>query len=103
MLQWRHLARFVLILVDITLEFVRRLEVENLVEAVPAWMDLQRVRQEDEDRDGKLPDGDEERRRWVHRDDVRADLARYVQNGKVVYTCAGNLRESRMSDNRRPR
>jgi len=53
---------------------VRRTKVENLVEAVPAWVDLQRVRKKDEDRDGELSNGNEERGRWVHGDDVRADL-----------------------------
>jgi hypothetical protein len=52
----------------------RRIEMEDFVEAVSAWLNLQRVRQNDEDRDGKLSDGDEERGRRVHCDDVRAHL-----------------------------
>jgi hypothetical protein len=54
--------------------FSRRIEVEDLVEAVSAWLNLQRIRENDEDRDGKLSDGDEERGRRVHCDDVRAHL-----------------------------
>jgi len=54
--------------------FSRRIKMEDLVEAVSAWLNLQRVREDDEDRDGKLSDGDEERGRGVHRDDVRAHL-----------------------------
>ena len=54
--------------------FIRRIEMEDLVEAVSAWLYLQRVREYDEDRDGKLSDGDEERGRRVHCDDVRAHL-----------------------------
>ena len=64
-----------LIVNDILLRLVDgRTEMENLVEAVPTRLDLQRVRKEDEDRDGKLSDGNKERGRWVHCDDVCADL-----------------------------
>ena len=52
--------------------FSRRIEMEDLVEAVSAWLNLQRVREHDEDRDGQLSNGDEERGRRVHCDDVRA-------------------------------
>ena len=62
--------------------FSRRIEIEDLVEAVSAWLNLQRVRQNDEDRDGKLSDGDEERGRRVHRNDVRAYLD-VILNEKV--------------------
>jgi hypothetical protein len=41
--------------------FSHRIEMEDLVEAVSTWLNLQRVREKDEDRDGKLSDGDEER------------------------------------------
>jgi hypothetical protein len=54
--------------------FGRRIEMENLVEAAPAWVNLQRVREHDEDRDGELSDGDKERGRRVHCDDIRAHL-----------------------------
>ncbi len=75
MLKRRHLACPVLIRSGFILElFSRRIEVENLVKTVPAWVDLQRVREEDENRNGELSDGDEERSRRVHRDDVRAHL-----------------------------
>lgn len=47
---------------------------ENLVETVPAWVNLQRVREHDEDRDGELSEGDKERGRRVHCDDIRAHL-----------------------------
>lgn len=46
---------------------------EDLVEAVPARVDLQGVGEEDEDGDGELADGDEERVGGVHGDDVGAD------------------------------
>jgi hypothetical protein len=61
--------------------FSRRIEMEDLVEAVSAGLNLQWVRENDEDRDGKLSDGDEERGRRVHRDDVRAHLD-YILNEK---------------------
>jgi hypothetical protein len=70
-----HLACPVLIRNSFILKlFSRRIEMEDLVEAVSAWLDLQRVREKDEDRDGKLSDGDEDRGRRVHCDDVRAHL-----------------------------
>jgi hypothetical protein len=66
----------------------RRIEMENLVEAVPAWVDLQRVREHDEDCDGKLPDGDEERGRGVHCDDIRAHLED-ISEWEINYVYAG--------------
>ena len=53
---------------------IRRIEMENLVKAVPARVDLQRVGEHDEYRDGKLADGDEERGRGIHCDNIRAHL-----------------------------
>jgi hypothetical protein len=88
MLQLRHLAWPVLILDDILLRLVDgRTEMENLVEAVPTWLDLQRVRKEDEDRDGKLSDGNKERGRRVHCDDVCADLVGGTSVGKELDPC----------------
>ena len=63
--------------------FGRRIEMEDLVEAVSAWLNLQRVRENDEDRDGKLSHGDEERGRRIHCDDVRAHLDDLL-NRKVI-------------------
>jgi hypothetical protein len=77
MLQLRHLARLMLIRNGfgfILKLFSRRIEMEDLVEAVSAWLDLQWVREKDEDCDGKLSHGDEERGRRVHCDNVRAHL-----------------------------
>jgi hypothetical protein len=75
MLQRRHIASPVLIHNSLILSLViRRIEMENLVEAVPARVDLQRVGEHDKYRDSKLPDGDEERGRGVHCDDIRAHL-----------------------------
>ena len=48
--------------------------VEYLVKAVPARVDLKRIREHDEDGDGQLPHSDEERSGGVHGDDVRANL-----------------------------
>jgi hypothetical protein len=64
--------------------FDRRAEIENLVEAVSTRMDLQRVWQHDEDRDGKLPEGDKERGGWVHRDDIRAYLQIYTSKMEAI-------------------
>jgi len=75
MLYLRHLACLMLIRNGFILElFSRRIEMEDLVEAVSAWLNLQRVREKDEYRDGKLSYGYEKRGRGVHCDDVRAHL-----------------------------
>ena len=73
------MAGMVLVLDDI-LVFRRRYRlrdmasVEYLIQAVPARVHLQRIREEHHDDDRELPDGDEEGGRGVHRDDVRADV-----------------------------
>jgi hypothetical protein len=47
---------------------------EYLVQAVPAWQYLERVREEHKDDDGELTDSDKQGRRRIHADDVRSDL-----------------------------
>ena len=80
MLKLRHLPCPVLIRNGFILKlFSCRIEMEDLVEAVSAWLNLQRVREKDEDCDGKLSDSDEERSRRVHCDDVGAYLDRIIK------------------------
>lgn len=47
---------------------------EDLVQAIPAGMHLQRVREKDKDDDGQLAESDEKRSGRVHRNDVGTDL-----------------------------
>ena len=75
--------------------FCRRIEMEDLVEAVSARLNLQWVREKNEDRDGKLSNGDEERGRRVHCDDVRAHLDD-ILNEKVNYIYGERTREPKV-------
>ncbi len=59
--------------------------VEDLVEAIPARVNLQRVREHHQNGNGELPDGYEKRRGWVHCDNICANLDRCViNNSKAV-------------------
>jgi hypothetical protein len=77
MLKLRHLACLMPMLIRncfILKLFSHGIEMEDIVEAVSARLNLQRVRENDEDGDGKLSDGDKKGGRGVHCDDVRAHL-----------------------------
>lgn len=81
MFQWAHVGTAVCFVFEILLRvfncgerLVHLTGVEDLVQAVSAWMYLKRVRNQDEDHDGKLANGDEQGGGWIHRDDVGADL-----------------------------
>ena len=86
MLQRRHITSAMLIFDSLIFDLVaHRTKMENLIKAVPARLNLQRVRKEDKDRDGKLPDSDEQRSRRVHFDDVRTDLWKMSEYNVVNY------------------
>jgi len=50
--------------------------IENLVKAVAARVNLQWIREHDKDCNGQLSNSDEDRSRWVHRNNVGPDLPR---------------------------
>lgn len=47
---------------------------ENLIEAVAAWVNLQWIRENDKNCDGQLSNGDEDRSGRVHRNNVGSNL-----------------------------
>lgn len=60
-----------------------------LVEAIPAGVDLQRIREHDKDGYGELAYGDEQRGGRIHGNDVGADL-----NWNQSRNCCGSHRET---------
>jgi len=81
MFQWAHVGTAVCFVFDVLLGLFNRGErfmhlagVEDLVQAISAWMYLKRVRYQNENHDSKLANGDEQGRRRIHCDDVGADL-----------------------------
>lgn len=72
-LQGRHIARAVLVF-DIFNLVAHHIKIEDLIETVPARLNLQRVRKEDKNCNGQLPNGYEQRARRIHLDYVCGDL-----------------------------
>lgn len=57
---------------------------ENLVQAIPARLYLERIREHDKQDDGQLPNSDEYRCRGIHGDDISADIG---TKGQIAKEC----------------
>ena len=65
---------------------------EDLVQAVAARMHLKWVGEQDENGDGELADGDEERCRGVHCNDIGTDVATKGEVAEYSYDFVGDRR-----------